>query len=162
MQKKVLVTLAVAAVLALAPVGVKGVITASASSNDTVTATSNTVVVASEEVDVVEQYKEHLRAVEDEIEEAAATATESGTDEAAVVAMYSGYNEYFSLPNSIMQLLVKYDNVDLVMNYTYDEVSYVITIPAGEAIDDDTPWYGPLYLIDHYGTEADKEAAGLN
>ncbi|MCD8069570.1 MAG: hypothetical protein LUE87_11960 [Lachnospiraceae bacterium] len=132
MKKKIVPGLAVAgvlAVLALAPVGGKGVITASASSNDTV----------EEEVDVVEQYKEHLRAVEDEIEEAAAAAAETGTDEVGVVAMYSGYNEHFALPNSIMQLLVKYGNVDFVMNYTYDGVSYVITIPAGEAIDDDTP-----------------------
>lgn len=66
-----------------------------------------------------------------------------------------------TLSNSVMKKLLKRSDVTLVMEYTYKGVDYVITIPAGAAVDNDIPWYGPLYLAEHYGNnkpDADKTA----
>ncbi len=68
----------------------------------------------------------------------------------------SGYN---SIPNPVMQALVHNKNVSLDFEYDYEGTHYSITIPAGEAVDDDTEWYGPLWLYAHYGS-ADPVAAG--
>ncbi|MBO4809245.1 MAG: LysM peptidoglycan-binding domain-containing protein [Lachnospiraceae bacterium] len=46
------------------------------------------------------------------------------------------------------------DNPQLtvVLDFTYDNVACVITIPGKSVVVDDTiPWYGPLYLNAHYG-----------
>ncbi len=56
-----------------------------------------------------------------------------------------------SLPNSIMQALVNNPNVTLMFEYEYAGTAYTIVIPAGMAVDDDTEWYGPLWLYEHYG-----------
>ncbi|MCD8325409.1 MAG: LysM peptidoglycan-binding domain-containing protein [Lachnospiraceae bacterium] len=40
----------------------------------------------------------------------------------------------------------------LVYTFVYEGVSYTITIPAGMAVDNDIPWYGPLYLLEMYGS----------
>ena len=63
-----------------------------------------------------------------------------------------------TLSNSTMKALLKRGDVTLVMEYTYKGVDYVVTIPAGKAVDNDIPWYGPLYLAGMYGngTGADK------
>ncbi len=158
MNKKIVATLAVAAILALAPVGVKGVITASASSNNAGSASFNSTVTEEEGPSAAEQYMEYLDTVKDEI----AAAAESGTSETAVVKMVADENYAFALSNGIMQQLVKYGNVDFVVTFTYNEVTYTITIPAGTAVDNDIPWYGPLYLIQYYGTEADQLSVSGN
>lgn len=56
-----------------------------------------------------------------------------------------------SLSNGIMKELLKKGDVTLVMEYTYEGVDYVITIPAGAAENNDIAWYGPLYLAGRYG-----------
>ena len=63
-----------------------------------------------------------------------------------------------TLANGTMKALLKRGDVTLVMEYTYQGVDYVVTIPAGKAVDNDIPWYGPLYLAGMYGngTGADK------
>lgn len=62
-----------------------------------------------------------------------------------------------SLSNSVMQKLAKRGDVALEMEYTYDGVDYHIVIPAGLAVDDDIPWYGPLYLSAYYSGYALSE-----
>lgn len=56
-----------------------------------------------------------------------------------------------TLPNSIMQMLVKRGDVTLEMEYSYEGVDYHIIIPAGMAVDNDIAWYGPLYLSAYFG-----------
>ncbi|MCD8380816.1 MAG: CehA/McbA family metallohydrolase [Lachnospiraceae bacterium] len=72
------------------------------------------------------------------------------------IPLTAGYN---TMPNSVMQALVENSNVTLVFAYEYDGTEYEITIPAGEAVDDDTAWYGPLWLYAQYGA-ADPVATG--
>lgn len=55
-----------------------------------------------------------------------------------------------TLPNSTMQMLVKRGDVTLEMEYTYEEEDYHVIIPAGKAMDNDIPWYGPLYLSAYF------------
>ena len=55
-----------------------------------------------------------------------------------------------ALSNADMKELLKKSNVTLVMEFTYKEVNYVISIPSSAAVDDDIPWYGPLYLVAQY------------
>lgn len=59
--------------------------------------------------------------------------------------------EINALPNDIMQALYKKQTVTLVMEYTYNEKEYTVTIPAGKAQDNAIEWYGPLYLQMYYG-----------
>lgn len=56
-----------------------------------------------------------------------------------------------ALSNGVMKELLKKGDVTLVMEYTYEGVDYVITIPAGAAENNDIAWYGPLYLAGRYG-----------
>lgn len=62
-----------------------------------------------------------------------------------------------TLSNSVMQQLAKRGDVALEMEYTYDGVDNHIVIPAGLAVDDDIPWYGPLYLSAYYSGYALSE-----
>ena len=67
-----------------------------------------------------------------------------------------------TLSNEIMQMLVKRGDVALEMEYTYQGMDYHILIPAGKAVDNDIPWYGPLYLSAYFGAgeaAADMSAA---
>ena len=50
-----------------------------------------------------------------------------------------------------MQALYKKQTVTLVMEYTYNDKEYTVTIPAGKAQDNAIEWYGPLYLQMYYG-----------
>ena len=59
--------------------------------------------------------------------------------------------EINALPNDIMQALYKKQTVTLVMEYTYNDKEYTVTIPAGKAQDNAIEWYGPLYLQMYYG-----------
>ncbi len=54
--------------------------------------------------------------------------------------------------SEVRQLL---DNgLTLEMEYTYEGVDYKVRIPAGASMDDSIPWYGPLYLAQHYGVSS--------
>lgn len=55
-----------------------------------------------------------------------------------------------ALSNADMKELLKKGDVSLEMEYTYEGVDYRIYIPAGSAMDNDIPWYGPLYLAQYY------------
>lgn len=85
--------------------------------------------------------------VADEIEEAAPGAT---------IEMEEGIS---ALSNSVMKELLKKGDVSLRMEFTYEDKEYVIIIPAGAALDNDIPWYGPLYLAQHFGNSAGTAAA---
>ena len=43
------------------------------------------------------------------------------------------------------------NGLTLEMEYTYEGVDYKVRIPAGASMDESIPWYGPLYLAQHYG-----------
>lgn len=59
------------------------------------------------------------------------------------------YNRQY-LSNAEMRTLLSKQNVTLCMQYNYNGVEYITTIPAGTAIDDAIPYYGPLYLAALY------------
>lgn len=58
------------------------------------------------------------------------------------------------MSNAAMKELLKQGDVSLKLDFTYLGQRYVITIPAGEALNDDVPWYGPLYLEQQFGNSA--------
>ncbi len=62
-----------------------------------------------------------------------------------------------SLPQSVMRALVEKGTVSLTLECSYEGKDYIIVIPAGMAVDNDIPWYGPLYLSGRYGN---RSAAG--
>ncbi len=62
-----------------------------------------------------------------------------------------------ALSNSVMQQLVRRGDVALEMEYTYEGVDYRILIPAGMAVDDTTPWYGPLYLAAYFSCDSGSD-----
>lgn len=78
-------------------------------------------------------------------------AAEAGS----TVVMNEGVN---TLSGAMMRQLLEKGDVSLRMEFTYDGKDYVIIIPAGEALDSDIPWYGPLYLAAHYGNSLDNAA----
>ena len=69
----------------------------------------------------------------------------------SIIAMDKGTT---TLSNSVMKELLKKGDVSLKLEFTYNEQEYVIIIPAGAALDNDIPWYGPLYLAQQYGNSA--------
>ena len=56
-----------------------------------------------------------------------------------------------------MKELLKKGDISLKLEFTYNEEEYVIVIPAGAALDNDIPWYGPLYLAQQFGNSAGAE-----
>lgn len=58
-----------------------------------------------------------------------------------------------TLSNADMKLLLE-NKVTLEMEYTYEGVDYKVRIPAGTAMDNDIPWYGPLYLAKYYSVNS--------
>ncbi len=64
-----------------------------------------------------------------------------------------------TLSNAMMQELLKKGDVSLRLEFTYNGEEYVIIIPAGAALDNDIPWYGPLYLAQQFGNSAKAKAA---
>jgi len=64
-----------------------------------------------------------------------------------------------SLSNSTMKELLEKGDVSLKLEFTYQNKEYVIIIPAGAALDNDIPWYGPLYLAQHFGNSAGTAAS---
>ncbi len=87
-------------------------------------------------------YEEYLAEVEEQIAEAETGST---------VVMEEGIS---ALSKDIMKDLLDKGDVDLRMEFTYDGVDYLIIIPAGEALDEDIPWYGHLYLTARFGNRA--------
>lgn len=69
----------------------------------------------------------------------------------ATIVMEQGVT---TLPNSVMKELLKRKDVSLKLEFTYQDKEYVIIIPAGAALDNDIPYYGPLYLAQHFGNRA--------
>lgn len=59
------------------------------------------------------------------------------------------YNRQF-LTNAEMKALLKKGTVSLRMQYRYNGVEYDITIPAGTAINDNIPIYGPAFIAQHF------------
>lgn len=71
------------------------------------------------------------------------------------------YEGDFSIPYEIMEKLQSNPQVTLVYTFTYEGETYTVTIPGRSVIaDPEIPWYGPAYLLAHYGsgTEAAAEA----
>lgn len=62
-----------------------------------------------------------------------------------------------SLPTAVMTL-INQGEFDFVFHFTYEGVEHVVRIPAGKAPEPDIniPWYGPLWLLEHYGDELKK------
>lgn len=62
-----------------------------------------------------------------------------------------------SLPTYIMTLINK-GKFDFVFAFNYEGVDHVVRIPSGKAPEPDIeiPWYGPLWLLEHYGDELNK------
>lgn len=61
------------------------------------------------------------------------------------------YEEGTALPIEIMQALQECPNVTLIFKCSYDGTDYEFTIPGDQAIViSDIPWYGPLWLNQHY------------
>lgn len=59
------------------------------------------------------------------------------------------YNRQY-LSNAEMKALLNKGTVSLCMQYNYGGKEYSITIPAGTAMNDNIPYYGPLYLAALY------------
>lgn len=68
------------------------------------------------------------------------------------------YNRQY-LSNAEMRTLLSKQTVTLCMQYNYNGVEYITTIPAGTAIDDAIPYYGPLYLAALYSETCTMIAA---
>lgn len=91
------------------------------------------------------------------IAEDAMINTITGAESGAVVELEG----VTTLSNTIMKELLRKGDVTLVLKYTYQDIDYVVTIPAGAALDNDIPWYGPLYLAAQFGngTNSKNEAS---
>lgn len=61
-----------------------------------------------------------------------------------------------TLSNAVIKELQKKGDVSLKLEFTYENKEYVITIPAGASFDDNISWYGPMYLIQHFGNSAEN------
>ncbi len=146
MKKKLVIAAAIAVAVFAIPCGSNALSTvAVASENNTVagstttnTASSNNTVTATSGTTAFENY---VGNVGGEITEAPAGETVTITRDKNINA----------LPNSIMKDLFKKKTVSLVLEYTYEGKEYTVTIPAGQAEDNDIEWYGPLYLQMRYG-----------
>lgn len=79
-----------------------------------------------------------------------------GAEPGATVVVEQGVT---TLPNFVMKELLKRTDVSLKLEFTYQNTDYVIVIPAGQAVDNDIPLYGPLYLAQQYGNRAGTDAS---
>lgn len=91
---------------------------------------------------------------EDDIIDRIAAAEENST---IVFNRDCGIN---TLSNGMMKTLAERGDVSLVLEYTYEGVDYIIKIPAGKAVENDIPWYGPLYLASVYGNSVSSGISG--
>ncbi|MCD8326142.1 MAG: Ig-like domain-containing protein, partial [Lachnospiraceae bacterium] len=67
-----------------------------------------------------------------------------------------------AIPNNVMKKLLENPDVPLVFEYSYDGADYTIVILPGTAVDDETEWYGPLWLYEHYGSYTLDDLSGIN
>ena len=95
----------------------------------------------SKEKSGVEVFSESLSTISESIDKAEAGAT----------IKIEGGDGFHALPNSIMKALYEKGNVSLEFTYDYEGVDYKIVIPAGKAVNNDIPWYGPMYLATYFG-----------
>ena len=80
------------------------------------------------------------------LDSAASTASITGKEQTV------RWNQGTSLPYDVMKKLQDNPKVTLVFSYTYQGVSYVLTIPGKLVVaDPDIYWYGPLYLNAMFG-----------
>lgn len=79
-----------------------------------------------------------------------------GAEPGAMVVVEQGVT---TLPNFVMKELLKRTDVSLKLEFTYQNTDYVIVIPAGQAVDNDIPLYGPLYLAQQYGNRAGADTS---
>ena len=71
------------------------------------------------------------------------------------------YEEGTALPIEIMQALQECPNVTLIFKCRYNDTDYEFTIPGDKSIViDDIPWYGPLWLNQHYSAESSATDTG--
>ncbi len=72
------------------------------------------------------------------------------------------YNRQY-LTNAEMKALLSKGTIALRMQFSYNGVEYDITIPAGLAVNDGIPFYGPLYLAGRFpATKLDAKTTGSN
>lgn len=95
-------------------------------------------------------------AVTQRIEKVVAAAVEAGVSPEEAVAQTVVHLDGRSLGTNMFSVetmnVFKKANVDIEFSYDYNGYHYVILIPAGEIpIDEDIPWYGPLYLEKLFG-----------
>ena len=65
-----------------------------------------------------------------------------------------------ALPYDIMKTLQDNPGVTLIFSYTYQGIDYKVTISGKDAkAYTEIPWYGPLYLYNHYGTLSETAPA---
>lgn len=98
--------------------------------------------------------KEETVSYEDEVADRIQTAPSGST-----IAMEKGIT---TLSNSTMKELLAKGDVSLKLEFTYEGKEYVIIIPAGKALDNDIPYYGPLYLAQHFGNKAGSNASAAS
>lgn len=111
-------------------------------SNDPVTSSSGSASVVSGKVDEADSSTTFEEDLISQI-----TETQPGS----TIVMDKGVT---TLSNSVMKELLKRKDVSLKLEFTYQDKEYVIIIPAGAALDNDIPYYGPLYLAQHFGNRA--------
>ena len=65
-----------------------------------------------------------------------------------------------ALPYDIMKTLQDNPGVTLIFSYTYQGIDYKVTISGKDAkAYTEIPWYGPLYLYEHYGLSSETAPA---
>ena len=69
------------------------------------------------------------------------------------------WNAGDALPNNIMQKLFNNPSLSLDFKFTYEGVEHEVFIGPGQAVNDNTPWYGPLCLLKLYGEKKDTPVA---
>ena len=94
------------------------------------------------------EYGGNMEEIDNFIDEIVDTITEAQEGGTIVIEKEQGIH---TLSNSMMKALLERGDVSLVLECTYKGVAYKIVIPAGKAVDNDIPWYGPLYLVSVYG-----------
>lgn len=86
----------------------------------------------------------------DPLEDKFEAAIENGSTE----TIY--WNEGDAIPNDIMKTLKNNPELSFDFRFIYEGAEHEVYIGPGQATDDDIEWYGPAWLIQHYG---DKLAA---
>lgn len=70
------------------------------------------------------------------------------------------WNQGTALPYDIMKTLQDNPGVTLIFSYTYQGIDYKVTISGRDAkAYTEIPWYGPLYLYEHYGSSSETAPA---